>query len=62
MDWEDIRRKVDILAIPFFLILIFYLLRQKDTFMKYILLIFAISGFVIDVILTIKYFDHQIEN
>ena len=47
----------DIIAIPFFLLLAIYFLRiKKKTLLEYVLLIFSISGFVLDIIYTIIYF------
>lgn len=51
----------DILAIPCFGILIYYFLAKKDkTILEYFLLIFAIIGFICDILFTIifikKYF------
>jgi hypothetical protein len=43
----------DILAIPFFGLLIIYFYRIKDkTKMEYLLLLFSISGFVFDIFYT----------
>jgi hypothetical protein len=47
----------DIIAIPFFLVLSMYFIRiKKKTILEYILLIFSISGFILDIIYTIIYF------
>jgi hypothetical protein len=43
----------DILAIPFFLLLTIYLYQLKNkTLLEYILLLFAVSGFVLDTLFT----------
>lgn len=43
----------DILAIPFFLLLTVYFYQLKNkTILEYILLLFAVSGFVLDTLFT----------
>lgn len=43
----------DIIAIPFFLILFLYFIRIKNkTILEYILMLFALSGFILDSIFT----------
>lgn len=43
----------DILAIPFFALLIYYLYGiENKTIIEYVLLLFAVSGFVLDTIFT----------
>ena len=49
----------DILAIPFFLLLIIYLYNKKRTFIENILLLFAISGFVLDTYFTYKFLSNK---
>ena len=56
-DTNKISHYGDIIAIPFFLLLTIYFLRiKRKTLLEYILLIFSISGFVLDIIYTIIYF------
>ena len=47
----------DILAIPFFLLLViyFYNIKHKST-IEYILLLFSISGFLLDILYTYIFF------
>ena len=43
----------DILAIPFFALLIFYFYNIKNkSILEYVLLLFSISGFVLDILYT----------
>lgn len=47
----------DILAIPFFALLCLYFYRiENKTPMEYILLLFSIGGFVLDILFTYLYF------
>jgi hypothetical protein len=46
----------DILAIPFFALLFYYFYnKSKKTLLEYILLLFALSGLILDSIFTIIY-------
>ncbi len=46
----------DILAIPFFLLLTVYFYQLKNkTILEYILLLFAVSGFVLDILFTYNF-------
>lgn len=57
---RDISHIGDILAIPLFLISIIYFYQIKNkTFIEYILLLFTISGFILDIIFTIVYFKNK---
>jgi len=49
----------DILAIPFFALLViyFYTIENKST-IEYVLLLFSISGFVLDIFYTYIYLSH----
>jgi ABC-type microcin C transport system permease subunit YejE len=51
---EQIRIGVDILAIPFFFLLIIYLYQQPNNILRNLMLLFAWSGFLIDTWLTLK--------
>lgn len=53
---KNISHYGDILAIPFFLLLIiyFYKIENKNT-IEYILLFFSIFGFVLDIIFTFQF-------
>ena len=56
--YENISHYGDILAIPFFLLLVIYFLNMKNkTLLEYILLLFSISGFVLDCLFTYLYFS-----
>jgi len=50
----------DILAIPFFALLViyFYNMEHKST-IEYVLLLFSISGFVLDILYTYIFFSHK---
>jgi hypothetical protein len=55
---RDISHIGDILAIPLFLIAIIYFYQIKNkSIIEYILLLFATSGFILDVLFTIQYFN-----
>ena len=49
----------DILAIPFFALLViyFYNIKHKST-MEYVLLCFSISGFILDILYTYIFLSH----
>jgi len=61
MDWnnfiENFCHYGDILAIPFFALLVFYFytLKQKSI-LEYVLLLFSISGFILDIVYTYIFF------
>ena len=49
----------DILAIPFFALLVFYFYNIEDkSTIEYILLFFSISGFILDIIFTYVFLSH----
>jgi len=53
---ENISHIGDILAIPFFLILFIYFYQLKNkTLLENILMLFALSGFILDVFFTYNY-------
>ena len=53
----------DILAIPFFALLIFYFYNIKNkSKLEYILLFFSISGFVLDILYTYIFFNSYLKN
>ena len=50
----------DILAIPFFALLVIYFYKiQKKTLIEYILLGFSISGLIFDILYTYLFFNHS---
>ena len=50
----------DILAIPFFALLVIYFYNIKDkTKLEYLLLFFAISGFILDILFTYIHFTSR---
>jgi hypothetical protein len=57
MNWNKLSHYGDILAIPFFaaLIVYFYQITNKSI-VEYILLLFSISGFILDILYTIIFF------
>ena len=50
----------DILAIPFFALLViyFYIIEDK-TIIEYVLLLFSISGFILDILYTYIFLSHS---
>ena len=54
---QNLAHYADVLAIPFFLLMIiyFYSIPQK-TIIEYLLFIFSICGFILDIIFTFIYF------
>jgi hypothetical protein len=55
---RDISHIGDILAIPLFFIAIIYFYQIKNkSIIEYILLLFATSGLILDVLFTIQYFN-----
>jgi hypothetical protein len=51
---KDIRKIGDIFAVPFFALIIYYFYNKKNkTKIEIILLLFGISGFLIDILFTI---------
>jgi hypothetical protein len=53
---QNISHIGDILAIPFFLLLAVYFYKFKNkTIIEYVLLIFAFSGLVLDILFTYNY-------
>jgi len=53
---ENIIHIADIVAIPVFLLLVIYFFKKKNkTALEYVLLIFVLLGFVIDVMFTIYF-------
>ena len=49
------REIVDVFAVPFFALLIFYLMMQPPSFINFILIIFAIVGLIVDASLSYEY-------
>ena len=49
----------DILAIPFFLLLIIYFYNKKRTFIENILLLFAVSGLVLDTFFSYNFINNN---
>jgi uncharacterized membrane protein YbhN (UPF0104 family) len=61
MNTKDIVRFGDILAIPFFLMLIFYFLnKEKLSRIELLLLLFSIGGFLFDTFFTIVYLREKL--
>jgi len=49
----------DILAIPFFALLVFYFYNIEDkSTIEYVLLLFSISGFILDILYTYIFLNH----
>jgi hypothetical protein len=49
----------DVLAIPFFALLVFYFYNiENKSIIEYVLFCFSISGFVLDVLYTYIFFSH----
>ena len=49
----------DMLAIPFFLVLTIYLFNKKRTFIENLLLLFAVSGLVLDVYFSYNFINNN---
>ena len=49
----------DMLAIPFFLVLTIYLFNKKRTFIENLLLLFAISGLVLDIYFSYNFINNE---
>lgn len=50
----------DILAIPFFALLVIYFYNIEDkTIIEYVLLLFSISGFILDILYTYIFLSHS---
>jgi len=50
----------DILAIPFFGLLIFYFNNiENKTLLEYLLLVFSVSGFLLDILFTYLFFSYK---
>jgi hypothetical protein len=61
MNTKDIVRFGDILAIPFFLILIFYFIKKERlSEIEMILLLFSIGGFLFDTFFTVIYLREKL--
>jgi hypothetical protein len=57
---ENIIHYADILAIPFFIVLIVYIAsKQKKTMMEYVLLCFAIVGLCCDVLFSVYFLFYK---
>ena len=57
---NDISHYGDVLAIPFFGLLIFYFYKiEERNLIENILLFFSISGFVLDILYTIMFFNRS---
>lgn len=53
MSLQNLSHYGDILAIPFFALMVMYFLKIKNkTKLEYILLLFSISGFILDILYT----------
>ncbi len=51
----------DIMAVPFFLLLVYYFYKIKNkTKLEYVLFIFAIAGFLVDVIFSYNYISNKL--
>lgn len=58
MKIKNISHYGDILAIPFFALLVYYFYKiQEKTIMEYILFLFCISGLVLDIFFTFVFFS-----
>lgn len=58
LNLNNISHYGDILAIPFFLLLIIYFFIKKDkTILEYILLTFAFIGLIADIFFTYQFFN-----
>jgi hypothetical protein len=56
---KNISHYGDILAIPFFALLIIYFYNiENKSIMEYVLLFFSISGFILDILYTYIFFSH----
>jgi hypothetical protein len=61
MNTKDIVRFGDILAIPFFLILIFYFIKKQTlSDIEILLLLFSIGGFLFDTFFTFLYLREKL--
>ena len=57
MNIKNISHYGDIAAIPFFALLVYYFYHiQYKTLIEYILLLFSISGFILDVFFTYRFY------
>jgi hypothetical protein len=60
LDITNISHYGDILAIPFFLLLIIYFYNKKNkNCIEYLLLLFGIGGFILDIFYTYIFFKQQ---
>lgn len=57
LDITNVSHYGDILAIPFFLLLIIYFYNKKNkNYIEYLLLLFGIGGFILDIFYTYIFF------
>ncbi len=63
MNWKNIDKIGDILAIPFFLLatIYFYNISNKSN-IEYLLMLFFISGFILDIIFTMIHLNQNIKS
>lgn len=64
MNYNNIMKNIshygDIIAIPFFAILVFYFYNiEHKSILEYVLFLFSISGFVLDIMYTYLFFSKR---
>jgi hypothetical protein len=61
MELSNISKYADMLAIPNFALLVYYFLsiKRQKTIIEYLLLIFAISGLILDIVFTIQFINSK---
>ena len=61
MELSNIPKYADMLAIPFFALMVYYFLsiKKSKTVIEYLLLLFAISGLILDIVLTLQFINSK---
>ena len=58
--WKNIDNIADLFAIPFFALLVFYFYElENKNFLEYILFIFSICGFILDIFFTYRFISNN---
>jgi len=61
MELSNITRYADMLALPFFALMVYYFLsiKKQKTIIEYLLLLFAITGLILDIVFTIQFINSK---